>query len=60
MDGFIEFAVFAGAIIASIGLALGLEWLSISGFFRLMPKAKTVSHGDLPAAGTEVRSTGSE
>jgi hypothetical protein len=37
MDNFIEFAMFAGAIIASIGLALGLEWLSMTGLFRLMP-----------------------
>lgn len=37
MNGFIEYAAFAGAIIASIGLALGLEWLGLNGLFRLMP-----------------------
>jgi hypothetical protein len=37
MNGFIEYAAFAGAIIASIGLALGLEWIGLNGLFRLMP-----------------------
>ena len=37
MNGFIEYAAFAGAIISSIGLALGLEWLGLNGLFRLMP-----------------------
>lgn len=37
MNGFIEYAAFAGAIIASVGIALGLEWLSLNGLFRLMP-----------------------
>jgi hypothetical protein len=37
MNGFIEYAAFAGAIIASIGLALGLEWIGLNGFFSLMP-----------------------
>lgn len=38
MNGFVEYAAFAGAIIASIGLALGLEWLGLNGLFRLMPQ----------------------
>jgi hypothetical protein len=47
MNSFMEFAVFAGAIIASIGLALGLEWLSMTGLFQLMPRhAKEVDHRD--------------
>ena len=37
MNGFIAYAEFAGAIIASIGLALGLEWIGMNGLFRLMP-----------------------
>jgi hypothetical protein len=37
MSGFMEYAAFAGAVIASIGLALGLEWLGLNGIFRLMP-----------------------
>jgi len=57
MDNFIEFAMFAGAIIASIGLALGLEWLSMAGLFRLMPgQHQKIGHRDLPRqAGTEAR-----
>ncbi|HEY6465362.1 MAG TPA: hypothetical protein VIY69_05180 [Candidatus Acidoferrales bacterium] len=37
MNGFIEYAAFAGAIIGSIGLALALEWVGLNGLFRLMP-----------------------
>ena len=37
MNGFLEYAAFASAIIASIGLALGLEWIGLNGLFRLMP-----------------------
>ena len=56
MNGFFEFAMFAGAIIASIGLALGLEWLSVTGLFRLMPgptseaKNRAQSHVDSATA----------
>jgi hypothetical protein len=38
MDGFIRFAEVAGAIIAALGLAMGLEWLTLSGLIRLMPR----------------------
>ena len=37
MNGFLEYAAFASAVIASIGLALGLEWIGLNGLFRLMP-----------------------
>ncbi len=37
MNGFVEYAAFAGAIIGSIGLALALEWVGLNGLFRLMP-----------------------
>ena len=37
MNGFIEYAAFAGAVIGSIGLALALEWVGLHGLFRLMP-----------------------
>jgi hypothetical protein len=37
MNGFIEYAAFAGSIIGSIGLALALEWVGLNGLFRLMP-----------------------
>ena len=43
MNGFIEYAAFAGAIISSIGLALGLEWVGLNGLFRLMPGRSTAS-----------------
>jgi hypothetical protein len=37
MDGFLGFAEVAGAIVAAMGLAMGLEWLTLSGLLRLMP-----------------------
>ena len=50
MNGFIEYAAFAGAIIASIGLALGLEWIGLNGLFRLMPGRL---HQQVPARASE-------
>jgi hypothetical protein len=38
MDNFLTFAAMAGAVVASIGLALGLEWLSLHWLMRLMPQ----------------------
>jgi hypothetical protein len=37
MDSFIGFAEVAGAIIAALGLALGLEWVGLYGLTSLMP-----------------------
>jgi len=37
MDGFIGFAEVVGAVIAAMGLAMGLEWLTLSGLMHLMP-----------------------
>jgi hypothetical protein len=37
MGGFIGFAEVVGAIIAAIGLAMGLEWIALNGLLRLMP-----------------------
>jgi len=37
MNGFITYAEFAGAVIASFGLAMGLQWLGMSGLFHVMP-----------------------
>ncbi len=37
MDNFIAFAEVAGAIIAAMGLAMWLEWLTLNGLMRLMP-----------------------
>jgi len=38
MENFITFAEITSAIIAAIGLALGLEWLSLHWFMRVMPQ----------------------
>lgn len=40
----IDFAGVGGAIVASIGLALGMEWLSLRGLMLLMP-ARTTDSG---------------
>ncbi|HTW25167.1 MAG TPA: hypothetical protein VMD78_16315 [Candidatus Baltobacteraceae bacterium] len=37
MESVIGFAEVTGAILAALGLALGLEWVTLSGLFRLMP-----------------------
>ena len=37
MNNFIAFAEVAGAIIAALGLALGLEWVGLYGLTSLMP-----------------------
>jgi hypothetical protein len=37
MDFIIDFAGVAGAIVASMGLALWIEWVSLRGLMRLMP-----------------------
>jgi hypothetical protein len=37
MENFIGFAEVLGAIIAALGLALGLEWVGLYGLTSLMP-----------------------
>lgn len=37
MNNFIGFAEVAGAVIAALGLALGLEWVGLYGLTSLMP-----------------------
>lgn len=37
MGNMIGFAEVTGAILGSVGLALALEWATLSGLFRLMP-----------------------
>ncbi|HKV03908.1 MAG TPA: hypothetical protein VJO53_02250 [Candidatus Acidoferrales bacterium] len=37
MSNFIDFAEIAGAVIAALGLALGLEWVGLYGLTSLMP-----------------------
>jgi hypothetical protein len=40
MNSFIAFAEISRAILAALGLALGLEWLGLSGLMRLMPAGR--------------------
>lgn len=40
MNGFIGFAEVAGAIIAALGLALGLEWVGLYGLTSIMPERR--------------------
>ena len=37
MENFIAFAEVMGAIIAAMGLAMWLEWLTLNGLLHLMP-----------------------
>lgn len=37
MSDLIGFAEVTGAILGALGLALGLEWATLNGLFRLMP-----------------------
>jgi hypothetical protein len=41
MENFIGFAEVLGAIIAALGLALGLEWVGLYGLTSLMPARRT-------------------
>jgi hypothetical protein len=53
MEYIIDFAGVAGAIVASMGLALWIEWVSLRGLMRLMP-ARQVNSGNAgiqPASG---------
>ena len=47
MGHIVDFAGVAGVIVASMGLALGIEWLSLRGLMRLMP-ARSGSSGAVP------------
>ncbi len=40
MNGFIAFAEVTGAIVASVGIALALEWCGLNGLMRLLPAAR--------------------
>jgi hypothetical protein len=37
METFTGFAEVTGAVLGALGLALGLEWITLSGLFGLMP-----------------------
>jgi hypothetical protein len=39
MESTLGFAEVAGAIIGAVGLALGLEWITLNSLMRLMPRA---------------------
>ncbi len=41
MDSFIGFAEVAGAFIAALGLALGLEWVGLYGLTSMIPARRT-------------------
>jgi hypothetical protein len=45
MNGFIAFAEVTGAILASLGIALAIEWFGLNGLMRLLPAAR---HGSTP------------
>jgi hypothetical protein len=40
MNGFIAFAEVTGAVLAALGMALGLEYAALNGLIRLMPRKK--------------------
>lgn len=44
MESTIGIAEVAGAIIGAIGLALGLEWLTLNSLMRLMPRQDDQTH----------------
>jgi hypothetical protein len=46
MNSFIGFAEVTGAIIAALGLALGLEWVSLYGLTSMMPMRRNHSHNE--------------
>lgn len=37
MNGFVAFMEISGAIVASLGVALALEWCGLNGLIRLLP-----------------------
>lgn len=45
MNSFIGFAEVMGAILGALGLALGLEWATLNGLFRLMPAQQKKEQG---------------
>ncbi|MGH9563853.1 MAG: hypothetical protein ACRD3S_20560 [Terracidiphilus sp.] len=46
MNGFIAFAEVTGVILASLGVALALEWYGLNGLMRLLPSARNSSTPD--------------
>jgi hypothetical protein len=62
MNSFIAFAEVVGAIIAAMGLAMGLEWLTLNGLLHLMPGRRTshpsTTRQDESSAASRVTSKG--
>ena len=46
MEGFVGFAEVAGAILAALGLALGLEWIGLYGLTSMMPMRRNHSRDE--------------
>jgi hypothetical protein len=46
MNGFIAFAEVTGAILASLGVALAIEWYGLNGLMHLLPAARRSSAPD--------------
>ena len=41
MNGFIAFTEVTGAILASLGIALAIEWFGLNSLMRLLPAARS-------------------
>ena len=41
MEGLIDFAAVAGAIVVSLGIALSLEWFALNALMKMMPARQT-------------------
>lgn len=46
MDSLLQLATVAGAIVAAVGLALGLEWLGLNTLMHLMPAVRRNSQSN--------------
>jgi hypothetical protein len=52
MDSLIGFAEVTAAILGALGFALGLEWATLNGLFRLMPAQQKKEQGGRSPAGS--------
>jgi len=43
MNGFIAFTEVSGAILASVGIALAIQWCGLNALMRLLPAARRSS-----------------
>ena len=56
MEALIDFAAVGGAVVLSLGVALGLEWFALNTLMKMMPVQQSVVEAeeailDTPAAG---------